>query len=659
MRSFRSFLLLAALLLAACVTTPEPPATPRPTNIPTPTSTPLPQRAPLLRVAILGESTTTNVWALFDETGADYWNYATQTDYWPRLYHYHLALPPLDSMTRARWQFVPATAEDEPAPIVCDASTCTATISLKPNLKWTDGSPLTAEDVAFTANTALQFRLGLAWGQAYNPDLLDHAEALDESRVEFYFNSMPTVPDWQYGTLQGPIVSQAYWQPRIVKAVAILPDETLLPTIRELEKEFADLQARVNELNLSLNTMAPASTTYQDTAKQAKQFQEELNSIANKIDKNRTEYETKLVEARTSLFSLANTNEPTLGPWKFANRIEGNFENQANLGTVFGDPWFDRVRYITFPNELAAVRALENDEVDVILTPEGLSSRSIARLEDDPAITLSRNPTRSARFLAFNHANPYLSDPALHQALTCLLEPQAFSEISDGATVPLSGFVLDDFWRAEGVILPCAQEKGETRLDQAVMILKAAGYSFSKEPASNAADIEIRNPEGNLLPSFTLLAPKDDPLRVETALYIAQQAEVIGLALEVHQSNPDNLLYAVYGSGDYDMALLGWRLSAYPAYLCEWFMPAEGNPFAYNGSSLREECEAWEVTSDLEQARAHASEVQSILAQDLPMIPLFECVRADAYRNIRYPVDNLLDGLSGLYGAPTLAIPIP
>ncbi len=87
--------------------------------------------------------------------------------------------------------------------------------------------------------------------------------------------------------------------------------------------------------------MAPASTVYQDTSRQAQQLQEELNSVYNKIEKNRTEYETKLAEARASLFSLANANEPTLGAWKFASRIEGSFENQANLGTPFGDPWFD------------------------------------------------------------------------------------------------------------------------------------------------------------------------------------------------------------------------------------------------------------------------------------------------------------------------------
>lgn len=639
---------LVVFFLVGCGATPEP--LPAPANTPnSPTATPLPQRAPLLRIAILGEPTTTNVWALFDEAGADYWNYATQAGYWPRLYH----------LTPLSLDFKPAAAKGNPSPFICDSVNCAATVTLQPNLTWTDGSPLTADDVAFTVNTATQFRLGLNWGRVYNPNILDRAEAVDETTVRFYFKSMPSVADWQYGALQGPIVNQAYWGPRIASAASLLPDETLLPTIRELETEFADLQALIDSLNLSLNTMAPASTVYKDTSRKAKRFQKELNSIANKIDKNQTEYETKLAAARAALFVLANAIEPTLGAWMYASRIEDSFENQANFGTPFGDPWFDSVRYITYPTELRALQALENDDVDIILTPDGLSATSVSRLEDEPGITLSRSITRSARFLAFNHANPYLANPALHQALACTIDSQTLTENLDDSAVPLSGFVLDDFWRSEAASLPCAEETGSARLKQAVQVLKTAGYSWSAEPAPDSAGKGFRDPGGNALPNFTLLVPEDDPLRVSAAEYIAQQAHVLGLSLEVRPNDSDTLLYAVYGSGDYDMALLGWRLSAYPAYLCEWFTPLEQNRFAYNGSRLKAECEAWNSTNDLEAARVHASEIQSILTLDLPLIPLYVVSRTDAYRNITYPFENLIDGLAGLYGAPALAIPIP
>jgi ABC-type transport system substrate-binding protein len=449
--------------------------------------------------------------------------------------------------------------------------------------------------------------------------------------------------------------------------LSLLPDESLLPTILELEGELADIQAKVEALNLSLNTMVPASAAYVETSGNAKLMQDELNSIYNKLDKNRNEYETKLTEAQIYLFELTNVNEPSLGSWQFASREEYQFENKVNLGTPFGDPWFDRVLYKTYPGELTAVRALQNDMVDIILLPEGLSPDNLSYLENDPEIHLNRNVTRSARFLAFNHANPYLADPVLHQALACMLDPGALVESLEGDAASLPGFVLDEFWQNEAVSLPCSGAGREARLAEAVRLLKDAGYSWVHEPAVDVEGVGLKRPGEFEIPTLTLLAPAEDKLRGVAAQYIAQQAKILGLSIDVKMRNFDDLLYAVYGSRDYDMALLGWRLSTYPSYLCEWFQPWEQNPFVYSGDGLalsegeglKSVCEAWSQSSELEMAKLHAFEAQTILMHDLPLIPLYSGVRFDAYRNIHYPFTEVIDGLGGLYGALELAIPIP
>ena len=658
MRSHLLTLVMQALIfvfLVSCTTTPGqvPVSASVPTNtpylIPTNISKSPPQREPLLRIAILGDITTTNVWKMFDESGVDYWNYATQIAYWPSLYH--LTPPSLDLQ--------PATAQGMPSPLKCDPSYCSATVTLQPNLKWTDGSPYTADDVAFTVNTALQFRLSLNWMQAYNPDVLDHAEALDRYTVRFYFTRMPTVGEWYYGVLQGPIVSQSYWRPRIADAATLLPEESLRVTVHQLELELADLQARVGTLYSLLDTMAPASDSYQNTKNSADSLQNELNFVANQTDKARTEYETRLAEARAALFLLTNDDEPVLGAWVFAKQGRNTFENLAILGTPFGDPWFDRVQYITFESESDAVEAMQNDAVDIMLTPDGLSSPSVVRLEGDPAITLAHNLTRSARFLAFNEANPYLNDPALRQALACMLDPQALNKVFEGEAASLADFVLSEFWHADEVTLPCTGLNRNARLRQSVTILKDAGFSWIREPTPNDAGSGLGNPAGSPFPVLTLLTINNDPLRVQAAFYIAEQMQTLGAPVDVKQTDYDDLMYSVYGSRDYDMAILGWRLSAYPSYLCDWFMPVEQNPFVYNGSRLISVCEAWSQTGELEAAKLHVKEIQSILMQDFPLIPLYVHVRTDAYRNIHYPFGEVLDGLAGLYGAPIYAVPNP
>jgi ABC-type oligopeptide transport system substrate-binding subunit len=190
-------------------------------------------------------------------------------------------------------------------------------------------------------------------------------------------------------------------------------------------------------------------------------------------------------------------------------------------------------------------------------------------------------------------------------------------------------------------------------------LLKAAGYSWVYEPAVGVEGVGLKLPGEFEIPPLTLLAPEEDSLRGAAAKYIVQQAEILGLSITVNIRSSDDLLYAVYGSRNYDMALLGWHLSAYPSYLCEWFQPWEQNPFVYTGDELKSVCEAWTQSSELKMANIHAFEAQTILMRDLPLIPLYSEMRVDAYRNIRYPFTEVVDGLGGLYGALELAIPIP
>jgi hypothetical protein len=45
--------------------------------------------------------------------------------------------------------------------------------------------------------------------------------------------------------------------------------------------------------------------------------------------------------------------------------------------------------------------------------------------------------------------------------------------------------------------------------------------------------------------------------------------------------------------------------------------------------------------------------------EDLPFIPLYLQMEFENRLNVTYPFDYVLNGLSGLYGAPAQAIPLP
>jgi len=260
--------------------------------------------------------------------------------------------------------------------------------------------------------------------------------------------------------------------------------------------------------------------------------------------------------------------------------------------------------------------------------------------------------------LVFNPRRVELMDPILRRALGCVIDRQALANVVlQKNAFPLNSFVLpgNPDWLNVDAHSACAAMNAAQRLQNAVESLRTAGYRWMREPTSEQAGEGLVLPGGVTFPPITLLAPskENDPLRAAAADYIVRQAQWLGLPVTEVLTDPESVRYAVYSSGNYDLAILGWRLSEYPGYLCEWFEAP--SPFVYNGSRLKAACEALNSTADLVTAQKAAFEAQAALVSDLPFIPLYEDALYDAYRGVGYPFQNMLDGISGVYGAPARA----
>ncbi len=130
----------------------------------------------------------------------------------------------------------------------------------------------------------------------------------------------------------------------------------------------------------------------------------------------------------------------------------------------------------------------------------------------------------------------------------------------------------------------------------------------------------------------------------------------IGYAGYAELTNFNNIISAVYETGDYDMFILGWGLDAFPAYLCDFFDQVGGNPYNYESPALAEKCVAFYSETDMDAAQQIAMDIQVLLSEELPYITLFTTPMVDAFRNIEFPYTETLDGIGpGYYGRPTLA----
>ena len=637
---------LAADILTACAPTATSvsPPTSVPTAIAAATVIIPAAHADEIRFALVGEVALTNVWAYFDEDGADYNNRAAQSGSWPSLYR----LSPLSG------DFESFLAEGPFSPFELTPAYITSTVSLRPGLTWSNGSLLTAEDVAFTVNTALEFQLGLDWGAAYRPDLLDHAEALDSRTVRFYFKSQPSVADWQYGALQGPIVNAAFWGDGVESArEQLLSLPALEKDLLNLKVEDDRLQKEMADLRAQLAMLDPAGKEYDKQQIAIAKKQEDINSVIARTERKLDELETVLVAARRALYVLNARGEPTFGPFLSPTIQAGEYVRDVNPAYLFETPNFNHAVYRAYPDTDAAFTALEKGEANLVLKPGGALSPSISAIASSML-----HPANNIRYLAFNLANPALADAVLRAAIACVIVPPAGNII-----IPADGLVprSNQLWRNPDVVLPCqGVMDGQTRLSQVVSLLEAAGYAWEVKPAWNGTPVPgsgLTRADGTVVPPRVMLgySPEADIQRMAWAASIAGQISQLGIPVQFEEVEQEEMLYRVFDTREYDMVILGWRLPLYPAYLCDLFKP--GNPYSYANPALMQNCEALHTTTDLESARQIVFTIQSLLAADLPVVPLYSNVISDFTRGVSYPFQNVLDGISGLYGAPELAWP--
>ena len=205
-------------------------------------------RAEVVRMAMLSDMDGTNPWYYYDITGSSYWNTVVMYYYWPTLYN----------ISDQRWDLIPYLADGWPGEFSKEGDLYVADVKLKEGLKWSDGSPLTAEDVAYTAEVVLAFALAGNWVGYYNPELLDRVEAVDPLTIRFFWKIQPGIPVWQYGALQGPIVNKAFWEPKVAE---------LLLQAKALDQSAADFLDKVGPLQQSLeaidNSGEPSYGPYQ------------------------------------------------------------------------------------------------------------------------------------------------------------------------------------------------------------------------------------------------------------------------------------------------------------------------------------------------------------------------------------------------------------
>lgn len=153
-----------------------------------------------------------------------------------------------------------------------------------------------------------------------------------------------------------------------------------------------------------------------------------------------------------------------------------------------------------------------------------------------------------------------------------------------------------------------------------------------------------------LVPEIKLMAPVDsfDPLRASTAVWIERWLNEAGIPVSVDLRDSSEIVSKVFAQRDFQMALLVANLATYPSYLVTLFHSQGGsNAGSYANPSYDAAAQQFFFDTDLSNAQKNARQLQTFIAQDLPVLPLFNVPVLEVYRedSVQWAFTTTLNGL--------------
>ena len=587
------------------------------------------------QLGISADLTTTNYWAYLGPDGT-IWN----------LYVLGGGKPVLYTYSAQRFDWVPSLAADFPTALaeetVGGQTFWTTEVPLKQGVKWSDGNDVTAEDFAFTAHTAAELELSGNWPSIVDPEFFDHAEALDPYRLKIFFKQKPGLARWQFGQAFMPILSKAYWEPVVAEA-----------------KQAGEIIEQQKALYAHVPENEPTAGGFGFSKWERGAFAEkERNPDYYFADSTVTQYASgAYAESKPGAYEFAAYGEPG-----------GDKTLEYTTG-----PYADSAIYSIYGSQDATVLALKKGDIDFMLNPLGLSRGLQEQLEGEDGLTVIENPSTGVRYLGFNFRREPMDNKAFRQAVATLIDKEFLtSTVLQGVAIPMYTMVPEGnvaWYNADVPLIGQGLSRGE-RIAQAVQMLKDAGFTWETEPriSEDGRFVEqpgegLKMPNGEPVPEMDILAPSPgyDPLRSTFAIWIERWLNEVGIPVRADLTGFNLIVEKVFDQQDFDMWILGWRLTLYPDYLEAFFHSRhaglEGhNAGGYNNPEFDRLADQLLAETEVETARQQVFEMQAFLADDLPYVVLFDTPLVEAYRSdrIAYPYTDSLGGLQNASGLTTL-----
>ncbi len=602
-------------------------------------ASPAAQAGKVYKVGVFEDVTTINFWGANGPDNTVWNSYMLP----PRLGLYGLA--------PRTFQFVPGLATDAvPAPLVQEGDMWTSTIPMRQGIMWSDGTPVTAADVAFTGNTSLRINLiSGGWGSTwFDPAYLDHIEAVDANTVKFVYHTKPGLARHEYGNLQAPILQEAFWKPLVDTAAAPIDALGANPNADDLTAAQTEAS---NNLYAIDPTGEPLAGSFLFKTWEAGAY------LENDTNTNFYDTGTTVIQYANGAYQETPANAEGFTLYGDAS---GDIDTQWTVGPDVG-----AVVYTIYGSQDAALLALRNGDVDFVLNSLGLQKGLADQVRNDPNVTVIQNNTNGFRYLSFNNRRRPMNDCSFRQAVAVLIDKEFVTQtILQGVAFPLYTYVPEGnaAWYFTDVPKLGQGLSREERLNLAIAILDQAGYTWEggTKPTWDPDNLQVVPggnlimPDGTPVPALDLWAPSAgyDPLRSTFAIWIETWLKEAGIPVTANLAGFNVLVPRIFTDQNFDMYILGWSLTIFPDYLNDFFSTAQAAQDGNNaGGYVNPEFDALgqQILScdSIDACKQISDQIQTKLATETPYVILFDTGIIEAYRSasVDYPFTESLAGL--------------
>ncbi len=615
------------------------------------------------RIGIYGEPVSLNYWNYFGPSYFIWGEYVVSED-----------AAQLFELSDKQFKFVPALAKDIPTPEENQDGTWSILVEMVEDALWSDGEPISAEDVVFTHQVCKDFQLTGSWPSVCSPAGADvTVEAVDDFTVEYTYDGQPpSLSNWQFGVALAPILPEHFWSEVIEDAYEAIQ------TARPEEERPEDCGA-----NSIAEELCAAWDAYDEALIAAREIIYNADAAGQPVagpyittDWERGEYIKRTINqnyyfAGAEIVAYEDGTWMRIMPDGTESQFYGQAEGDESLRYTVG-PHNPEIEFSIYDSQESAFKAFIDGDVDYVLNPRVLPRNLKAQVEQTEGVQPYVNADYNMFYLAFNLNKPPMTDAAFRKVFDILIDREFLNrEVLGDYVYPLHATMHPEntFWHNPELDGPYKGMSRSERLDLAVNVLMDAGWSWEQEPRWDESTEDIipgvglTMPDDEPMPALTILGPDQahDPIRATYNLWIAEWARHLGMPIESELASRNNILDTILISSDYDMYIYGWRLGnkAFPGDYYQAYWHSRNCTIEtgyYNTTCFKDEqydqlVDDLMATADLEEAQALGYELQAILANQRPIIPLFSRKSYDfARHDVIFPYTDILGGIEGQLG---------